>query len=307
MDQQTSARAPARIIDGKAFAASLRARIAGHVTALKAQGVTPGLAVVLVGEDPASEVYVRNKGVATAEAGMQGVEHKLPAETPEADLLALVARLNADPAVHGILVQLPLPAHMDADKVIDAIAPEKDVDGFHVQNVGRLATGMDAMVSCTPLGCLMMLREALGDLSGLEAVVVGRSNIVGKPMAQLLLRENCTVTLAHSRTRDLAEVCRRADILVAAVGRPRMVQGDWVKPGATVIDVGINRIPAPERGEGRVRLVGDVDFDSAAKVAGAITPVPGGVGPMTIACLLANTVIAASRQAGLAPPADLAY
>ncbi|MGR3783072.1 MAG: bifunctional methylenetetrahydrofolate dehydrogenase/methenyltetrahydrofolate cyclohydrolase FolD [Albimonas sp.] len=300
-------RTTARIIDGKAFAAGLRARLADHVTALKAQGVTPGLAVVLVGEDPASEVYVRNKGIATAEAGMQGFEHKLPADTSEQTLLELIARLNADPAVHGILVQLPLPGGLDADKVIDAIAPGKDVDGFHVQNVGRLATGMDAMVSCTPLGCLMLLRDQLGDLSGKEAVVVGRSNIVGKPMAQLLLRENCTVTLAHSRTRDLAQVCRRADILVAAVGRPRMVQGDWIKPGATVIDVGINRIPAPERGEGRVRLVGDVDFDAAVQVAGAITPVPGGVGPMTIACLLANTVIAASRLNGIAPPADLAY
>ena len=306
MDQASSP-ARASIIDGKAFAARLRERIAGHVAALKDQGVTPGLAVVLVGEDPASEVYVRNKGVATKAAGMISVERKLPAETSRETLLSLIAELNADPAIHGILVQLPLPGHLDADEVIDAIAPEKDVDGFHVLNVGRLATGMDAMVSCTPLGCLMMLREQLGNLSGLEAVVVGRSNIVGKPMAQLLLRENCTVTIAHSRTKDLAAVCRRADILVAAVGRPKMVQGDWVKPGATVIDVGINRIPAPERGEGRVRLVGDVDFDAAAQVAGAITPVPGGVGPMTIACLLANTVIAASRSAGLAPPADLSY
>lgn len=296
----------ADLIDGKAFAAEVRAKVATHVAAMKADhGITPGLAVVLVGEDPASQVYVRNKGTQTVEAGMASFEHKLPADTPEADLLALVEQLNADPAVHGILVQLPLPGHIDADKVINTIDPAKDVDGFHISNVGRLATGQKAMVPCTPLGCLMLLRDRLGDLSGLEAVVVGRSNIVGKPMAQLLLRDSCTVTVAHSRTRDLPEVCRRADILVAAVGRPQMIPGDWVKPGATVIDVGINRIPAPERGEGKTRLVGDMDFDSAVQVAGAITPVPGGVGPMTIACLLANTVTACARANGLAEPEGL--
>ncbi|MFD1913128.1 bifunctional methylenetetrahydrofolate dehydrogenase/methenyltetrahydrofolate cyclohydrolase FolD [Halodurantibacterium flavum] len=291
----------ATLIDGKSFAATLRARVAEHVQRLKADGLTPGLAVVLVGEDPASEVYVRNKGRQTIEAGMQSFEHKLPADTPEAELLDLVARLNADPSVHGILVQLPLPRHMDADKVINAIDPAKDVDGFHISNVGLLGTGQKSMVPCTPLGCLMMLRDHLGDLSGLNAVVVGRSNIVGKPMAQLLLGESCTVTIAHSRTRDLAEVCRRADILVAAVGRPEMIPGDWIKPGATVIDVGINRV---ER-DGKPRLVGDVDFASASRVAGAITPVPGGVGPMTIACLLANTVTACCRANGLPEPEGL--
>ncbi|MFO1137929.1 MAG: bifunctional methylenetetrahydrofolate dehydrogenase/methenyltetrahydrofolate cyclohydrolase FolD [Paracoccus sp. (in: a-proteobacteria)] len=292
----------AEIIDGKAFAAGVRADVAAHVARLKAErGITPGLAVVLVGADPASEVYVRNKGIQTREAGMTSYEHRLPAETPEAELLALIARLNADPGVHGILVQLPLPAHMNAEAVINAIDPAKDVDGFHILNVGLLGTGQKAMVPCTPLGCLMMLRDRLGDLSGLNAVVVGRSNIVGKPMAQLLLRESCTVTIAHSRTRDLADVCRRADILVAAVGRPRMIRGDWVKPGATVIDVGINRIEE----DGRTRLVGDVDFASAARVAGAITPVPGGVGPMTIACLLANTLTACCRANGLAEPDGL--
>jgi methylenetetrahydrofolate dehydrogenase (NADP+)/methenyltetrahydrofolate cyclohydrolase len=287
----------ASIIDGKAFAARLRAQVASHVARLKAaQGITPGLAVVLVGEDPASQVYVRNKGVQTHEAGMNSFEHKLPATTSEAELLALVARLNADPTVHGILVQLPLPRHLDADLVINAIDPAKDVDGFHVINAGRLATGQKAMVPCTPLGCLMLLRDSLGSLAGLEAVVVGRSNIVGKPMAQLLIGDSCTVTVAHSRTRDLPAVCRRADILVAAVGRPEMIIGDWVKPGATVIDVGINRI---ERG-GKTALVGDCHFESCAAVAGAITPVPGGVGPMTIACLLANTLTAATRIHGLA-------
>ncbi|MCR9151952.1 MAG: bifunctional methylenetetrahydrofolate dehydrogenase/methenyltetrahydrofolate cyclohydrolase FolD [Rhodobacteraceae bacterium] len=292
----------AKIIDGKAFAAKVRARVAGHVARLKEEhGITPGLAVVLVGEDPASQVYVRNKGKQTAEAGMASFEHKLDAETPEADLMALIARLNADPAVHGILVQLPLPGHLDADLVINAIDPAKDVDGFHISNVGLLGTGQKAMVPCTPLGCLMMLRDHHGALSGMEAVVVGRSNIVGKPMAQLLLGDSCTVTIAHSRTRDLAEVCRRADILVAAVGRPEMIPGDWVKPGATVIDVGINRV---ER-DGKTKLVGDVDFDSAVAVAGAITPVPGGVGPMTIACLLANTVTACCRAHGLAEPEGL--
>ena len=293
----------ARIIDGKAFAAGIRAEVAAGVARLQAQaGATPGLAVVLVGEDPASQVYVRNKGLQTREAGMASFEHKLPAETPEADLLALVARLNADPAVHGILVQLPLPAHIRAEAVIEAIDPAKDVDGFTIANVGRLATGQKAMAPCTPLGCLLMLRDHLGDLSGAEAVVVGRSNIVGKPMAQLLLGDNATVTLAHSRSRDLGAICRRADILVAAVGRPEMIPGAWVKPGATVIDVGINRI---ER-DGRARLVGDVDFASAAAVAGAITPVPGGVGPMTIACLLANTLPAACRALGQPEPDRLA-
>jgi len=294
----------AEIIDGKAFAAGLRARVAGEVAALKAaHGFAPGLAVVLVGADPASEVYVRNKGRATHEAGMASFEHRLPADTPEAELLALIARLNADAAVDGILVQLPLPGHLSPAAVIAAIDPGKDVDGFHVENAGRLASGQAALVPCTPLGCLLLLRDRLGDLAGAEAVVVGRSNIVGKPMAQLLLRESCTVTMAHSRTRDLGAVCRRADILVAAVGRPAMIPGAWVKPGATVIDVGINRVP----GEGgKTRLVGDVDFASAAEVAGAITPVPGGVGPMTIACLLANTLSAACAARGLPAPAGLA-
>ena len=286
------------LIDGKAFSSGVRGRVAAGVLGLKARGIVPGLAVVLVGEDPASQVYVRNKGIQTREAGMESFEHKLEASVSQQELLALVARLNADPAVHGILVQLPLPAHMDAEAVINAIDPAKDVDGFHILNVGLLGTGQKSMVPCTPLGCLLMLKDRLGDLSGLNAVVVGRSNIVGKPMAQLLLAESCTVTIAHSRTRNLAEVCRGADILVAAVGRPRMIPGDWVKPGATVIDVGINRI---EDG-GKTRLVGDVDFDSAAPVAGAITPVPGGVGPMTIACLLANTLTACCRANGLPDP-----
>lgn len=288
----------ATLIDGKGFAAGLRARIAGEVQRILAEGgPVPGLAVVLVGEDPASQAYVRSKGRQTVEAGMASFEHRLPATAAEAELLALIARLNADASVHGILVQLPLPAHMDEARVINAIDPAKDVDGFHVINAGRLATGQKAMVPCTPLGCLMLLRDRLGDLAGREAVVIGRSNIVGKPMAQLLLRESCTVTVAHSRTRGLADVCRRADILVAAVGRPRMIPGDWVKPGATVIDVGINRV------EGR--LVGDVDFETAAAVAGAITPVPGGVGPMTIACLLANTLTACCRIHGLTEPEGL--
>ena len=289
----------AAIIDGKAFAAGLRARV-GELAASfeKAAGRKAGLAVVLVGEDPASQVYVRNKGKQTLECGMASFEHKLPADTPEADLLALVGRLNADPAVDGILVQLPLPGHVDEQKVIAAINPDKDVDGFHVINAGRLAVGQSGFVPCTPLGCLMMLKDRLGDLSGLDAVVIGRSNIVGKPMAQLLLAESCTVTIAHSRTRDLPGVVRRADIVVAAVGRPEMVKGDWIKPGATVIDVGINRVPGAEAG--KTRLVGDVDFASASQVAGAITPVPGGVGPMTIAVLLRNTIVAAHRFAGLA-------
>jgi methylenetetrahydrofolate dehydrogenase (NADP+)/methenyltetrahydrofolate cyclohydrolase len=295
-----------RIIDGKAFAEGLRERVGAFVAELaETHKLTPGIAVVLVGEDPASQVYVRNKGRAAEAAGIAAQDHRLPAETTQAELLALVDRLNNDPAVHGILVQLPLPSHIDADAVIDAISPAKDVDGFHVINAGRLATGQmtgpnAALVPCTPLGCKLLLEDRLGDLSGFEAVVLGRSNIVGKPMAALLTQASCTVTVAHSRTRDLAEVCRRADILVAAVGRPQMVQGDWIKPGATVIDVGINRIdaPTPEKPD-RTRLVGDVDFDAAIQVAGAITPVPGGVGPMTIACLLANTVTAACRQRGI--------
>ena len=293
----------AEIIDGKVFAASVRAKVAEHVTRLgRDHGLTPGLAVVLVGEDPASQVYVRNKGRQTLEVGMRSVEHRLDRQTSADRLLALIADLNADPEIHGILVQLPLPAHLDEASVINAIAPEKDVDGFHISNVGRLATGQKAMVPCTPLGCLMLLRDRLGDLSGLDAVVLGRSNIVGKPMAQLLLRDSCTVTIAHSRTRDIEAVCRRADVLVAAVGRPEIVTGDWVKPGATVIDVGINRI---EAGDGKTRLVGDVDFASVSNVAGALTPVPGGVGPMTIACLLANTVTACCRVNGLPEPEGL--
>jgi methylenetetrahydrofolate dehydrogenase (NADP+)/methenyltetrahydrofolate cyclohydrolase len=295
----------AEIIDGKAFAARVRGQVAKQVAALKAgHGIVPGLAVVLVGEDPASQVYVKNKGRQTVEVGMTSFEHRLDAATPEADILALVAQLNADPAVHGILVQLPLPAHVDAAKVINTIAPSKDVDGFHISNVGLLGTGQKALVPCTPLGCLMMLRDHHGDLTGMEAVVVGRSNIVGKPMAQLLLGDSCTVTIAHSRTRDLGAVCRRADILVAAVGRPEMIRGDWVKPGATVIDVGINRVPHPDD-PSKTRLVGDCDYDSCAAVAGAITPVPGGVGPMTIACLLANTLTACCRANGLPEPEGL--
>ncbi|WP_417256636.1 bifunctional methylenetetrahydrofolate dehydrogenase/methenyltetrahydrofolate cyclohydrolase FolD [Celeribacter halophilus] len=296
----------ATLIDGKAFAAVIREKVATHVARIKeAQGVTPGLAVVLVGDDPASEVYVRSKGKQTVEAGMNSFEHKLPVDTTQEALLELIETLNADQSVHGILVQLPLPAHLDESLVINAIDPAKDVDGFHISNVGLLATGQKSMVPCTPLGCVMMLRDQLGDLSGKDAVVIGRSNIVGKPMAQLLLRESCTVTIAHSRTKDLPEVVKRADIVVAAVGRANFVQGDWIKPGATVIDVGINRIPAPERGEGKSRLVGDVDFAAAKEVAGAITPVPGGVGPMTIACLLANTLTACCRAHGLAEPDGL--
>lgn len=296
----------AKIIDGKAFAATVRARVATHVAHLKSDhGITPGLAVVLVGEDPASQVYVRSKGKMTVEVGMNSYEHKLDVGTGEADLLALIEGLNNDPAVHGILVQLPLPKHLNEDLVIGSIDPAKDVDGFHISNVGLLATGQKSMVPCTPLGCLMMLRDYHGSLSGLDAVVIGRSNIVGKPMAQLLLGDSCTVTIAHSRTKDLPDVVRRADIVVAAVGRAEMVPGDWIKQGATVIDVGINRIDAPERGEGKTRLVGDVDFASASKIAGAITPVPGGVGPMTIACLLANTVTACSRANGLEEPEGL--
>jgi methylenetetrahydrofolate dehydrogenase (NADP+) / methenyltetrahydrofolate cyclohydrolase len=288
----------ARIIDGKAAAATLRAAVGSEVERFRAAiGRVPGLAVVLVGEDPASAVYVRSKGKATREAGMASFEHKLPADTSEADLLALVGRLNADPAVDGILVQLPLPPQIDAAKVLALIDPAKDVDGFHVENVGRLAVGAEALVPCTPLGCLHLLKRELGDLSGLDAVVIGRSNIVGKPMAMLLLGESATVTIAHSRTRDLPALVRRADIVVAAVGRPEMVRGDWIKPGATVVDVGINRIDG--------KLVGDVAFAEAAEVAGAITPVPGGVGPMTIALLLRNTLVAAHRRAGLADPKGL--
>ncbi len=290
-------------IDGKAFAEKLRERVGAEVARIKADhNVTPGLAVVLVGEDPASSVYVRNKAKQTEEAGMHSIKHQLSADTPEANLLALIGKLNADPAVNGILVQLPLPDQIDDQKVLAAIDVEKDVDGFHVENVGRLWTGGDALVPCTPYGCLMMLKDRIGDLSGQRAVIVGRSNIVGKPMAALLLAESCTVSICHSRTKDLEERCREADILVAAVGRAEMVRGDWVKPGATVIDVGINRIPAPEKGEGKTRLVGDVAYAEAAEVAGAITPVPGGVGPMTIACLLRNTVVAACRQNGLDDP-----
>lgn len=294
----------AKRIDGKAFAEGLRARVTARVASLKADhGITPGLAVVLVGDDPASQVYVRNKGVQTVECGMNSFEHKLPDTTSEDELISLVNRFNGDPKVHGILVQLPLPKGIDETRVINTVSPEKDVDGFHVINSGRLATGQQAMVPCTPAGCVMLIKDTLGDdLSGLRALVVGRSNIVGKPMAQLLLNENCTVTIAHSRTKDLADECRRADILVAAVGVPQMVKGDWVKPGACVIDVGMNRIPAPERGEGKFRLVGDVDFNGAAQVAGAITPVPGGVGPMTIAVLLSSTVTACCRIEGVAEP-----
>ncbi len=296
----------ADIIDGKAYAATVRAQVAEHVARLKADhGITPGLATVLVGENPASEVYVRNKGKQTVECGMNSFAHTLDADTSEADLLALIEQLNNDPAVHGILVQLPLPKHINSDLVLNAINPAKDADGFHISNVGLLGTGQKSMVPCTPLGCLMMLRDRLGSLSGLNAVVVGRSNIVGKPMAQLLLKDHCTVTIAHSRTRDLAGVCRGADILIAAVGRPEMVKGDWIKPGATVIDVGINRVPAPEKGEGKHRIVGDVEFSSAVEVAGAITPVPGGVGPMTIACLLANTLTSCCRSHNLPEPEGL--
>jgi methylenetetrahydrofolate dehydrogenase (NADP+)/methenyltetrahydrofolate cyclohydrolase len=291
-------------IDGRAFAARLRERVAGAVPAFAAAaGRAPGLAVVLVGEDPASSVYVRSKGRATTEAGMAGFEHRLPDSITQQELLALVRTLNVDEAVDGILVQLPLPAGIDDKAVIEAIDPAKDVDGFHPINAGRLAVGEEGLVPCTPLGCLMLLKDRLGDLSGREAVVVGRSNIVGKPMAQLLLAQNCTVTIAHSRTRDLADVVRRADIVVAAVGRAEMVRGDWLKPGATVIDVGINRVEAGEGGKGR--LVGDVDFESASRVASAITPVPGGVGPMTIAVLLRNTLVAAHARAGLPPPEGL--
>jgi len=291
----TGADAPSdKIIDGKAFAADLRARLAEEVSELReTHRVKPGLAVLMVGDNPASDVYVRNKVKQTQEVGMKSVERRLPADIKESELLLIIEGLNDDASIHGILVQLPLPKHIDTDRVIRTIAPEKDVDGFHPVNAGLLLTGGDGLVPCTPLGCTMLLKDRLGDLSGLEAVIVGRSGIVGKPMGQLLLRENCTVTIAHSRTRDLPGVCRRADILVAAVGQPEMIKGDWIKPGATVIDVGINRIP---KGDGKARLVGDVDFASAVQVAGGITPVPGGVGPMTIATLLHNTLTACRRQ-----------
>lgn len=291
----------AHLIDGKAFAAGLVEKIAASVTQLKSSHqVTPCLAVVLVGEDPASQVYVRNKGERTRATGMTSIEHRLPAETSEEALLALIDEMNKDADIDGILVQLPLPDKIDEAAVIKAISPEKDVDGFHVVNAGLLATGQRGLLPCTPLGCLLLLQDYLGDLSGANAVVLGRSNIVGKPMAQLLTSAHATVTIAHSRTRDLAAICRQADILVAAVGRPEMVKGDWIKPGATVIDVGINRVAAPERGDGKFRLTGDVDFASAAEVAGAITPVPGGVGPMTIACLLRNTLVAGCRRRNIA-------
>ena len=292
----------ADIIDGKMIAKNLRGDIADQTKdLLDRHGITPGLAVVLVGQDPASQVYVRNKGKQSKECGMRSFEHLLPADTTQDDLLSLIDRLNADPKVNGILVQLPLPQHIDPDQVINAIAPDKDVDGFHILNAGRLATGQNGMVPCTPLGCLMMLRQRFDDLSGKNAVVVGRSNIVGKPMAQLLLRENCTVTIAHSRTENLPDLCRSADILIAAVGRPHMIPADWIKPGATIIDVGINRI---ER-DGKAKLVGDVDTAPATQIAGAITPVPGGVGPMTIACLLANTLVATCLQNDLPVPKGL--
>jgi methylenetetrahydrofolate dehydrogenase (NADP+) / methenyltetrahydrofolate cyclohydrolase len=289
----------ARLIDGKAYAEGLRKRIATAVSTLKAEhGLTPGLAVVLVGEDPASKVYVANKAKQTVEVGMNSWEHKLPAETSEADLLALVQKLNADPAVHGILVQMPVPKHIDSAKVLNTISPAKDVDGFHVVNVGRLSTGQDSLVACTPTGSVMLAKDVHGSLEGLHAVVIGRSNIVGKPVAQLLLAENCTVTVAHSKSKDLPAIVRSADLVIAAVGRPEMVKGDWIKPGATVIDVGINRIAR----DGKNILVGDCEFASCEKVAGAITPVPGGVGPMTIACLLYNTVRAAAAIKGVKTP-----
>ena len=301
----------ADLIDGKAFAAELRRRVADAARALEAEtGVKPGLAVVLVGDDPASRVYVANKARQTVEANMASFEHRLPAGVDEAELLALIGRLNADSAVHGILVQLPLPLQINEEKVLAAIDPDKDVDGFHPMNIGRMTLGAQGLTPCTPLGCLMLLKHRLGDLTGLDALVLGRSNIVGKPMAQLLLQANATVTIAHSRSRHAVEMAARSDILVAAVGRPKIVGADWIKPGATVIDVGINRIEAPELGvkdDGlpKTRLVGDVDFDAAAPIAAAITPVPGGVGPMTIACLLANTVTACARSLGRAVPEGL--
>ena len=291
------------VIDGKEFSARVRNKVAEGVAKLeKENGIKPGLAVVLVGEDPASQVYVRSKGKQTVEVGMNSYEHKLDASTSESDLLSLISKLNQDPNVHGILVQLPLPIHLNEDLVINSIAPQKDVDGFHISNVGMLGTGQKSMVPCTPLGCLMMLRDYHGSISGFDAVVVGRSNIVGKPMAQLLLRDSCTVTIAHSRTKDLQSAVKRADIVIAAVGRAEMITGHWIKKGATVIDVGINRIQNPAGG---TRLVGDCEYESCASIAGAITPVPGGVGPMTIACLLANTLTAACRAANVEEPTGL--
>lgn len=293
----------AEIIDGKAFAANVRAQVAAHVSKLQSEhNLTPGLAVVLVGEDPASQVYVRSKGKQTVEAGMKSVERRLDASTSQDELLAVIDELNQDDSIHGILVQLPLPSHLDSELVINSIDPAKDVDGFHISNVGRLGTGQKSMVPCTPLGCLMMLRDYHGDLTGKNAVVLGRSNIVGKPMAQLLLNDSCTVTIAHSRTQNIETVVRGADIVVAAVGRAEMVPADWIKPGATIIDVGINRI---EQADGKAKLVGDVDYQGCSEVAGAITPVPGGVGPMTIACLLANTLTACCRAHNLPEPEGL--
>lgn len=301
----SSAEKQARIIDGRAAAARVTDRVASETARLRADsGIAPGLAVVLVGDDAASRVYVGAKGRKAEEIGFHSVQHSLPASTTEADLLALVDRLNDDPAIHGILIQLPLPGQIDETRIVEAIRPEKDVDGLHPVNAGRLMAGIDSAIApCTPAGCMILLRDCLdGDLAGKDAIVVGRSLLVGKPVAQLLLNANCTVTIAHSRTRDLADAVRRADIVIAAVGRPEMMRGDWIKPGATVIDVGVNRIPAPERGEGKTRLVGDVAFAEAAAVAGAITPVPGGVGPMTIAMLMANTLVAACRSLGRTPP-----
>jgi methylenetetrahydrofolate dehydrogenase (NADP+) / methenyltetrahydrofolate cyclohydrolase len=296
----------AQIIDGKSYAEGLRGRIAGHVARLMADhGITPGLAVVIVGNDPGSQIYVAQKAKQTVEVGMYSEKYELPETAPEAEVLALIEKLNADTKIHGILVQLPLPRQVDPNKVIATISPDKDVDCFTPASVGKVQIGLPGPVACTPLGCLMLLRDFVGNLAGKHAVIVGRSNLVGKPMAQLLLRENCTVTIAHSRTVDLPNIVRQADIVVAAVGRPLMIKGDWIKPGAAVIDVGINRIPAPERGEGKTRLVGDVEYAGALPVAGWITPVPGGVGPMTIACLLANTVTTASLINGLEPPKDL--
>ena len=299
--------ASARLIDGKAYAETLRTAVAVEVARLKKDhGLIPGLAVVLVGDDAASAVYVKSKGEQTQAAGMYSETHRLPATTPQAELEALVAKLNADPKIHGILVQLPLPSGLDSAAVIASIDPDKDVDGLSVVNAGRLASNLPALTPCTPLGCMVLLRDVIGELTGLRAVVIGRSNLMGKPMAQLLLQADCTVTIAHSRTRDLAAVCREADILVAAVGRPQMVKGDWIKPGAVVIDVGINRVPSkdPEKAAaGKTRLVGDVAFDEAMDVAAAVTPVPGGVGPMTIACLLRNTLVASCRRRKLPEPA----
>lgn len=296
----------AKIIDGKAFAATLRQKIADHVAKLKSEhNLTPGLAVIIVGHDPASQVYVNSKAQQTVEVGMNSFKYELPADASEEDVLKLIDELNNREDVHGILCQLPVPKHIDENKIIEALSPAKDVDCFSPENVGKVAIGLPGPVPCTPLGCLMLLRDELGDLSGKNAVVIGRSNLVGKPMGALLLRDSATVTIAHSRTKDLAGLCKEADIVVAAVGRPEMVKGDWIKKGATVIDVGINRVDAPEKGEGKTKLVGDVAFASAAENAGAITPVPGGVGPMTIACLLANTVTTACLANGLTPPSDL--